>query len=197
MGTMVYVAQEQEHLGTIVMSDTLREGAVDAIDELKKMDIDTIMLTGDSENVAREIADEIGIDRYMAELLPEEKVKAIEELSDRGSSIMIGDGINDAPALAAADVGIAMGAVSSDAALETSDIALMQQDLRKIPSLIKKARKTMSIVRQNVAISISVKLLVGILAALGLVNLWIAIGVGDMGLTLAVIVNALRLVRKE
>jgi Cd2+/Zn2+-exporting ATPase len=90
-----------------------------------------------------------------------------------------------------------MGAVSSDAALETSDIALMQQDLRKVPSLIKKARKTMSIVRQNIAISISGKLIVGILAAFGLVNLWIAIGVGDMGLTFAVIANALRLVRKE
>jgi Cd2+/Zn2+-exporting ATPase len=197
MGTMVYVAHEKEHLGTIVMSDTLREGAVEAIQELKEMGIETIMLTGDSENIAMEIADKIGIDRYKAELLPEEKVKAIEELSERGSSMMIGDGINDTPALAAADVGIAMGAVSSDAALETSDIALMQQDLRRIPSLIKKAKRTMSIVRQNIAISISVKLLVGVLAALGFVNLWIAIGVGDMGLTFAVIANALRLVRKE
>jgi len=197
VGTMVYVAHEQEHLGTIVMSDKLREGAVEAIHELKEMGIHTIMLTGDSENIAKEIADKIGIDEYRAELLPEEKVKAIEDISKRGSSMMIGDGINDAPALAAADVGVAMGAVSSDAALETSDIALMQQDLRKIPSLIKKAKKTMSVVRQNVAISISIKLLVGVMAALGLVNLWIAIGVGDMGLTFAVIANALRLVRKQ
>ncbi len=197
VGTMVYVAEEQEHLGTIILSDSLREGAIDAIRELQKMGIDTVMLTGDSETVAKEIAEETGIDRYQAELLPEEKVKAIEELSEKGSSIMIGDGINDAPALAAADVGVAMGAVSSDAALETADVALMQQDLRKIPNLIRKARKTMSIVRQNIAISISLKLLVGILASLGLVNLWIAIGVGDMGLTFAVIANALRLVRKE
>ncbi len=197
VGTMVYVAQEQEHLGTIVLSDSLRSGAIDAVRELRDMGVDTIMLTGDSENVAKEIAEEVGIDRYMAELLPEEKVRAIEEISEHGSSIMIGDGINDAPAMAAADIGIAMGAVSSDAALETSDIALMQQDLRKVPSLIKKARKTMSVVRQNIAVSISIKLLVGILAAFGLVNLWVAIGIGDMGLTFAVIANALRLVRKE
>lgn len=197
IGTMVYVAQEQEHLGTIILSDSLRIGAVDAIRELRDMGIDTVMLTGDSEIVAKEIAEEVGVDRYMAELLPEEKVRAIEELSERGSSIMIGDGINDAPALAAADIGIAMGAVSSDTALETADIALMQQDLRKVPSLIKKARKTMSVVRQNIVVSISVKLLVGILAAFGLVNLWVAIGIGDMGLTFAVIANALRLVRKE
>ena len=197
VGTMVYVAQEKEHLGTIVMADRLRSGAIEAVRELRDMGIDTIMLTGDSESVAKEIAEEVGIERYMAELLPEEKVRAIEKLSERGSSVMIGDGINDAPALAAADIGIAMGAVSSDAALETSDIALMQQDLRKVPSLIKKAKKTMSIVRQNIVISISVKLVVGILAAFGLVNLWFAIGVGDMGLTFAVIANALRLVRKE
>ena len=194
---MVYVAQDREHLGTIILSDSLREGAIDAVHELKEMGIETVMLTGDSVTAANEIASEVGVDWYKAELLPEEKVEAIEEISAAGSSIMIGDGINDAPALAAADVGIAMGAVSSDAALETSDIALMQQDLRQVPSLIKKAKKTMSIVRQNIAVSISVKLLVGILAAFGLVNLWFAIGVGDMGLTFVVIANALRLVRKQ
>ncbi|MHA3964755.1 MAG: heavy metal translocating P-type ATPase [Candidatus Thorarchaeota archaeon SMTZ1-45] len=197
VGTMVYVAQNREHLGTIILADKLRDGAKEAIHELKEMGIDTIMLTGDSDIVAKEIAHEVKVDSYLAELLPEEKVKAIEEISASGSSIMVGDGINDAPALAAASVGIAMGAVSSDAALETSDIALMQLDLRKIPALIKKAKKTMSIVRQNIAISISVKLLVGIFAAFGLVNLWFAIGIGDMGLTFAVIANALRLVRKQ
>jgi len=196
-GTMVYVAQDKEHLGTIILSDSLRKGAIEAVHELKNMGIDTLMLTGDSEIVAKEIANEVGVDRYMANLLPEEKVKVIEELSKHGSTIMIGDGINDAPALAVADIGIAMGAVSSDAALETSDIALMQQDLRKVPSLINKARKTMSIVRQNIVVSISAKLFVGILATLGLVNLWVAILIGDMGLTFAVIANALRLVRKE
>ncbi len=196
-GTMVYVAQEREHLGTIILSDTLRQGSVEAVLELRQMGIETIMLTGDSENVASRIAEEIGIDRCQAELLPDEKVTTINDLRKHGSTIMVGDGINDAPALAAADVGIAMGAVASDVALETSDIALMDQDLTKIPALIRKARKTMSIVRQNIGLSISVKLITGILAAFGLVNLWIAIGIGDMGLTLAVIANALRLVRKQ
>ncbi|TET10500.1 MAG: cadmium-translocating P-type ATPase, partial [Candidatus Thorarchaeota archaeon] len=196
-GTMVYVAQEREHLGTIILSDTLRQSSVEAILELKQMGIETIMLTGDSENVASKIAEDIGIDRCQAELLPDEKVTTINDLGKHGSTIMVGDGINDAPALAAADVGIAMGTIASDAALETADIALMDQDLTKIPALIKKARKTMSIVRQNIGLSISIKLLVGILAAFGLVNLWIAIGIGDMGLTLAVIANALRLVRKQ
>ncbi len=197
VGTMVYVAKNREHLGTIILSDSLREGAIDAIRELKNMSITSTMLTGDSEFVAKEVAEEIGVSQYIAELLPQEKVKAIEKLSASGSTIMVGDGINDAPALAAADVGIAMGAVSSDVALETADIALMQQDLRKVPKLIKKAKKTMSIVRQNIAVSISVKLVIGILAALGLVNLWVAIGIGDMGLTFAVIANALRLVQKQ
>ena len=197
VGTLVYVARGSMHLGTIVLTDSLRAGAVEAVRELKNMGIRTIMLTGDSETVAKDIAHEVGVDEYVAELLPEEKVAAIEEMPSNGSSVMIGDGVNDAPALAAADVGIAMGAVSSDAALETSDVALMQQDLRKVPSLIKKAKKTMRIVRQNVAFSISVKLFIGILAVFGLVNLWMAIGIGDMGLTFAVIANALRLVRKQ
>ncbi|MFW9794668.1 MAG: heavy metal translocating P-type ATPase, partial [Candidatus Thorarchaeota archaeon] len=197
IGTMVYVADDSEHLGTIVLSDTLRPGSVRTIHELKQMNISTFMLTGDSNDTAEKIAAEIGIDNWKAELLPEEKVSTINDLRRIGSTIMVGDGINDAPALASADVGVAMGAVASDAALETSDVALMQQDLTKIPSLIKKARKTMSIVRQNISLSISVKLITGILAALGLVNLWVAIGIGDMGLTFAVIANALRLVRKQ
>jgi Cd2+/Zn2+-exporting ATPase len=196
-GTMVYVAQEREHLGTIILSDTLRQSSVEAVLELRQMGIETIMLTGDSENVASRIAKDIGIDSCHAELLPDEKVTTINDLGKHGSTIMVGDGINDAPALAAADVGIAMGAVASDVALETADIALLDQDLTKIPALIRKARKTMSIVRQNIGLSISVKLITGILAAFGLVNLWIAIGIGDMGLTLAVIANALRLVRKQ
>jgi Cd2+/Zn2+-exporting ATPase len=197
IGTMVYVAQEREHLGTIILSDTLRPSAIDAVRELREMGIETIMLTGDSESVASSIASEIGIDRCRAELLPDEKVDTINEFEKSRSTVMVGDGINDAPALAAASVGIAMGAVASDAALETSDIALMDQDLTKIPSLIRKAKKTMSVVRQNIGLSISLKLLTGVLATLGLVNLWFAILIGDMGLTFAVIANALRLVRRE
>ena len=192
-GTMVYVAQDSEHFGTIILSDTIRSGAKEAIARLNEMGVRTVMLTGDSENVAKEIAKEIGISEYRAELLPDQKVAAIEELKKSGVTLMIGDGINDTPALAAADVGIAMGVAGSDAALETADVALMEEDLIRIPGLIMKAKKTMQIVRQNVATSLMVKAVTGVLASVGLMTLWIAIGVGDMGLTFLVIANALRL----
>lgn len=195
-GTMVYVAQENEHFGTIILSDTLRANTKQAISSLKEMGIRTVMLTGDSENVAREIAEEIGIDEYRAELLPHEKLQIIQELKREGVTLFVGDGVNDTPALAEADVGISMGAASSDAALESSDIALMRQDLAEVPEMILKARKTMHVVRQNVAASFIVKAVTGILAGLGFLTLWMAIGIGDMGLTFAVIANALRLVRK-
>jgi len=195
-GTMVYVAQQNEHFGTIILSDTLRDQTKQAISALKEMGIKTVMLTGDSENVAKEIAEEIGIDEYRAELLPHEKLQIVQELKEAGVTLFVGDGINDTPALAEADVGISMGAASSDAALESSDIALMKQDLLRIPELILRARKTMRVVHQNVAASFTVKAITGILAGLGFLTLWLAIGIGDMGLTFAVIANALRLVRK-
>jgi Cd2+/Zn2+-exporting ATPase len=154
------------------------------------------MLTGDNEAVAQKLAAELGFDEYHAELLPEQKVRLIRELAKKGNVIMVGDGVNDAPALAAADVGIALGVISSDTALETADVALMKDDLTKIPGLISRAKKTMRIVRQNVAASITIKLSLGVLAVFGLVSLWLAIAVGDMGLTLAVIGNALRLTRR-
>lgn len=195
-GTMVYVAQGNEHFGTIILSDTLRDKTSLAISNLKKMGIRTIMLTGDSENVAKEIAEEIGIDEYRAELMPHEKLEVVKELKESGVTLFVGDGVNDTPALVEANVGISMGAAATDAALESSDIALMQQDLTKVPELILKARKTMSVVRQNVAASLIVKAVTGVLAGLGFLTLWMAIGIGDMGLTFAVIANALRLARK-
>ncbi|MCK4567411.1 MAG: cadmium-translocating P-type ATPase [Candidatus Thorarchaeota archaeon] len=196
VGTMVYVAHEDEHFGTIILSDTLREKTKQAISHLKQKGIKTVMLTGDSENVAREIAEEIGIDEYRAELLPHEKLEVVKKLKKSGVTLFVGDGINDTPALAEADVGIAMGAAASDAALESSDIALMTQDLTKVPEFVMKARKTMKVVRQNVAASLIVKAVTGVLAGLGFLTLWMAIGIGDMGLTFAVIANALRLTRK-
>jgi Cd2+/Zn2+-exporting ATPase len=155
-----------------------------------------VMLTGDSENVAKEIADEIGIDEYRAELMPHEKLEVVKELKKSGVTLFVGDGVNDTPALVEADVGISMGAASTDAALESSDIALMQQDLTKVPEFIVRARKTMRVVHQNVATSLIVKTVTGVLAGLGFLTLWMAIGFGDMGLTFAVIANALRLARK-
>lgn len=197
IGTMVYVADESEHFGTIILSDTVRRGTREAIEQLKQMGIRTIMLTGDSENVASEVSYSLGIGEYRAELLPAEKVTVVEELKKEGVTVMIGDGINDTPALTSADVGIAMGAMSSDAALEIADIALMKEDLTRIPQLITKAKKTMRVVRQNVATSLSVKTITAILATLGLMTLWMAIGIGDMGLTFVVIANALRLAKKQ
>ena len=197
IGTMVYVAQDGEHFGTIILSDTLRENTRTAIEELKSLDIETVMLTGDSENVASEISEDIGIDTYRAELLPHEKVASINELKRNGVTLFVGDGINDTPALVESDVGIAMGASASDAALESADIALMDTDLRKVPELILKSKKTMEVVRQNVGTSLIVKSLTGVLAALGMLSLWMAIAFGDMGLTFVVIANALRLVRKK
>ena len=143
------------------------------------------------------MAETIGIGEVNADLLPEQKLEIVKMLSENETVLFLGDGINDAPALAAADIGIAMGVIASDAAIETADIALMDEDLSKIPRLIERAKKTMSIVHQNVVISISVKLVIGFLAMLGLISLWVAVGIGDMGLTLLVIVNALRLVRKN
>ncbi|TFG34665.1 cadmium-translocating P-type ATPase [Candidatus Thorarchaeota archaeon] len=197
VGTLVYVAHQEEHFGTIILTDTLRRNAKRAIARLREMNIKTVMLTGDSENVAREIADEIGIDSYVAELLPHQKVEAINELKTEGITVFVGDGINDTPALMEADVGIAMGSNASDAALESSDIALIDMDLARVPELIKKSRKTMGIVHQNVASSLIIKSVIGFFAGIGFLSLWMAIAFGDMGLTFAVIANALRLVQKD
>jgi Cd2+/Zn2+-exporting ATPase len=129
--------------------------------------------------------------------MPQEKVELVEELRNSGVVVMVGDGVNDAPAMAVSDVGVAMGAIGSDVAIETADVALMGDDLSKLPTLIDQARRTMRVVRQNVVISILVKLLIGFLAVFGLVSLWFAIAVGDMGLSLVVIMNALKLAAKR
>ncbi len=195
-GTSVYVMRENQHAGTIVLSDRVRIRSQEAVRQLRSMGIRTLMLTGDNRVAAQAIAEEIGLDEYRAELLPHEKVDAVRELSIEGTVMMVGDGVNDAPALAAADVGVAMGAISSDIALETADIALMNDDLSRLPIAIRRARDTMHIIRQNIALSLFVKGVVVLLAIMGMSTLWLSIGVGDMGLTLAVVANALRLARR-
>ncbi len=197
IGTMVYVVREKTHLGTVILGDSVRPTTKEAISDLKNSGIYTVMLTGDSNDIAQETAKALGVDEVYAELLPQEKVEKIRELTARGTTVMVGDGINDTPALAAADIGIAMGVISSDAAIETADIALMEEDLRKIPKLIRRAKRTMRIVKENVILSISLKLFIGFLAIIGVATLWTAILFGDMGLTLVVIANALRLTRKR
>ncbi|MBI5408176.1 MAG: cadmium-translocating P-type ATPase [Nitrospirae bacterium] len=194
--TAVFISNETEAIGVIALGDRVRDNAPVIISHLKKLNIRTELLTGDNKKVAASLAEKIGIDEYHAELLPEDKVRVVESLTKRfGSMVMVGDGVNDAPALAAANVGIAMGAVGSDVAIETADIALMHDDLSRIDYLISLSKKTMRIVKQNVAASILIKGSFTVLAALGLINLWVAVGIGDMGLSLAVISNAMRLTR--
>ena len=155
------------------------------------------MLTGDNADTAKEIASQVGIDDYRSELLPEDKVKAIESLSDKyGRVVMIGDGVNDAPALSRADVGIAMGAIGSDIALETADIALMADRLHNVPYTINLSRRALRIIKQNVAASIMVKLAFIFLAVIGAATLWMAV-FADTGISLLVILNGMRLFTRK
>lgn len=194
--TVVLVSEENCVVGAIALMDKIRDGATHTIAELRKRGIQVQMLTGDNETTAKAIADKLGMDGYMAHLLPEEKLEAIEKLRAKyGPVAMVGDGVNDAPALAAADVGIAMGAIGSDVALETADIALMEDDLRRIIYLVRLSQATMGRIKENIAASILVKLMVAVLAVPGWITLWIAVAVGDMGLSLAVIFNSMRLGR--
>ena len=192
-------------MGIIGITDKIRDGAREMVRALREMGISRlVMITGDNERTAKAVATAVGIDEYHAELLPDQKVNVIEGLINRNSTdsstskvAMVGDGVNDAPALVTADLGIAMGAAGSDTALEVADIALMNEDLMNIPVLLSLGRRTMSVVRQNIIIAIGVKLVFAILVFPGLVTLWMAVAIGDMGVSLTVIANALRLTRKD
>ncbi len=194
--TVVFLAEMNKLLGMVAVRDKIRESSSQLIKELKIIGIRSEMITGDNKRTASAIAEEVGIDEYQSELLPEDKVRIIDQLMTKfGSVAMVGDGVNDAPSLAKASIGIAMGAMGSDVALETADIALMKDDLSKISYLIHLAKKTIKIIRQNVILSLSIKGSVAILALFGMINLWVAVAIGDMGLSLAVILNAMRLAK--
>lgn len=194
--TVVIVGTEKEIIGLIAVMDRIRDETVEAISGLEEIGIKTVMITGDNGRTAKAIAERIGISEYYAELLPEDKVKTIQKLSNNhGHVAMVGDGVNDAPALASANVGIAMGAIGSDISLETADIALMQDDLSRLPYLVKLSEKTIKIVKENVLASILIKGSFAVLIFPGLITLWLAVAAGDMGLSLAVILNAMRLSR--
>lgn len=194
--TSIFLSNEDRVIGVIALGDRIREKTPSIISHLKNWNIRTEMLTGDNKKVADTLAARIGIDEYHAQLLPEDKVNVIHNLSAKfGSVAMVGDGVNDAPALAAANVGIAMGTVGSDVAIETADIALMHDDLSKLDYLIYLSRKSMNVVKENITVSILVKASFTVMALLGLINLWVAVAVGDMGLSLTVIMNAMRLTR--
>jgi Cd2+/Zn2+-exporting ATPase len=196
--TSILIANEDKAIGVIALGDKIRDNAPEVISNLKKLNIRTKMITGDNERVAHALSEKIGIDEYHAELLPEDKVRIIEELKRRfGSVAMVGDGVNDAPALAVANVGIVMGTIGSDVAIETADIALMHDDLSKINYLTSLSRQTMNVVKQNITAAILIKGSFAIGAVFGLINLWVAVGAGDMGLSLAVILNAIRLTKMK
>lgn len=191
--TILLVGKEHEVLGTIGLKDKVRDDAKESIRHLNQHGVKTVMLTGDNPTVAKEIAKELGMEEFYAGLLPEEKVGIINDLKLKyGRVAMVGDGINDAPALAHASVGIAMGAAGSDVALETCDVALMRDEPMKIPYLLDLSLKTMRRMKENIIAAILVKSTFALFAIPGLTPLWLAVAVGDMGLTLVVILNAMR-----
>lgn len=194
-GRTVVVMGTDEHVcGFITLADAVRPESVAAVKALRHAGIEHIvMLTGDNRPTADRIGREVGVDEVRAELLPADKVNAVEELVRRYEYVaMIGDGVNDAPAMGRATVGVAMGAAGSDAAIEAADVALMGDDLSRLPWLIRHSRRTLAIVRQNVVLSLGVKIVFVVLTFAGYASLWAAIA-GDMGVSLLVIANALRL----
>ena len=191
--TVVVVGNDRHVCGLLGVADAVRPEAAAVVSELRRLGVAVVMLTGDNQETARAVAEATGIEEVRAELLPEDKVAAVEELvRSYGEVAMVGDGVNDAPALARSSLGIAMGAAGSDAAIETADIALMSDDLQRLPWLIRHSRRTLRAIRQNIAFALGVKAAVFALAVAGIATLWLAIA-ADMGASLLVIGNGLRL----
>ncbi|RII33808.1 cadmium-translocating P-type ATPase [Clostridium chromiireducens] len=201
IGTVVHVAIDKKYAGYIVISDEVKEDSVKAIKALKDIGVKkTVMLTGDNKTVGTKIAKELGLDEVHAELLPDQKVERLEvlfkEKSPKGKIVFVGDGINDAPVLARADIGIAMGGVGSDAAIEAADVVIMTDEPSKIASAIKIAKKTRSIVMQNIVFALGVKVIILVLVAFGLGTMWEAV-FGDVGVALLAVLNAMRAMKVE
>jgi len=201
IGTVVHIAVDKKYVGYIVISDEVKEDSARAIKALKAIGIKkTVMLTGDNKVVGTKVAKELGLDEVYAELLPDQKVEKVElldkEKSTKGKLIFVGDGINDAPVLARADIGIAMGGVGSDAAIEAADVVIMTDEPSKIAEAIKIAKKTRSIVMQNIVFSLGVKAILLVLVAVGLGTMWEAV-FGDVGVTLLAVLNSMRAMKIE
>ena len=200
-GTVVYVACDGTFAGTLVISDTVKDGAKEAISAMKQVGVrKCVMLTGDRKEAAMEVAKELGIDEVHAELLPADKVAQVERLlrekPEREKLAFVGDGINDAPVLTRADIGIAMGSMGSDAAIEAADVVLMDDDVRKIASIVRISRKTLSIVKQNIVFALGVKAIVLLLGAFGLANMWEAV-FADVGVSVIAILNSMRALKEK
>ena len=198
IGSVVYISKNSEFLGSIVVADTIKEKSYETISYLNKKGYKTIMLTGDNDIIARDISNKLGIKKYYSNLLPHQKVEKLEEIftnKDNSDIIsFIGDGINDAPAIMRSDVGISMGGVGSDSAIEASDVVLMYDDLSSIVKGKKIARKTLRIIKQNIVFALTIKIGVLILSALGFSNMWMAI-LADVGVAVLAILNAMRAMR--
>ena len=187
--------------GAVVISDTIKDGAKEAIHDMKQVGVrHTVMLTGDRKEAAETVAQTLGIDEVHAELLPGGKVEQVEALlkaeKEKERLAFVGDGINDAPVLTRADIGIAMGSMGSDAAIEAADIVLMDDDVTKIASVVKIARKTLRIVKQNIVFALAIKALVLILGALGMANMWEAV-FADVGVSVIAILNSMRTLNEK
>ncbi|MGN0699362.1 MAG: HAD-IC family P-type ATPase, partial [Oscillospiraceae bacterium] len=199
-GTVIHCAISGAYAGYIVISDTVKDGAKNALAKLKALcGAKTVMLTGDRKTAGESVAKALGIDEVHAELLPDGKVSLVEKLYEnkpaKSSLVYVGDGINDAPSLARADVGIAMGALGSDAAIEAADIVLMNDNIESLPLAVKIARKTHRIVMQNIVFALSVKAAVLIVSAIGFANMWLAV-FADVGVSVIAILNAMRAMSK-
>jgi Cd2+/Zn2+-exporting ATPase len=196
--TVVAVGTDDHVCGLMAVADGVRENAAAVVRALKEQGVRrVVMLTGDNEATARDIAARIGIDQWHAGLMPEEKVNAVKDLTRRADGVaMVGDGVNDAPAMAAADFGIAMGAIGSDVAIETADITLMSDEIGRIPWLVRHARRALAVIKQNVALALGIKAVFITLAIFGAATLWMAIA-ADMGASLLVIFNGLRLLKRQ
>lgn len=199
IGTIVYVVVDNKYCGYIVISDRIKEDSYKAISLLKKNNVKKIvMLTGDKSDISRKVCEELNLDEFHSELLPQDKVKKVEKLmlekSDGGKLLFIGDGINDAPVLALSDVGVAMGGLGSDAAIEAADIVIMNDEPSKIAEAIKISHKTMRIVKENIVFAITVKTVILVLSALGIATMWFAV-FADVGVSVIAILNALRILK--
>ncbi len=192
-GTVAHVAIDGEYAGYIVISDVVKEGSAQALKDLRKAGVKkTIMLTGDMEGVAKDVAESIGIDEYHSQLLPQDKLTALEHImSEQGSVAFVGDGINDAPSLVRADIGITMGSIGSDAAIEASDVVIMDDDPRKVATAIGISGKCMRIISENIIVTLGVKFTFLALAAIGVVDMWLAI-IADVGVMIVAVLNSAR-----
>ena len=199
-GTKVYIAVDGNYAGCILIADQVKEDSPLAIEQLKQAGVTkTVMLTGDDETISHAISEKLGIDEYYAQLLPEDKVTKLEEIERHkrpdSKLAFVGDGINDAPVLARADVGIAMGGLGSDAAIEAADVVLMTDEPMKLVEAMRIAKETKRIVTQNIVIALGVKGFFLILGALGMATMWEAV-FGDVGVTVIAVLNAMRILRK-